>query len=66
MNNKGELIGGKYLIVISNYQFEWIKSLKSGMEELKRAANIYDLYIQDYGKERHKVIVNKKGELELL
>ena len=57
----------KYIIVLSTYHLEWIKSFgEVGIKELKRWACDYDLYIQDFGKPIHKIIVNDKGELELL
>ena len=57
----------KYIIVLSTYHLEWIKSFgEAGIKELKRWTCIYDLYIQDWGKPKHKMIVNDNGELELL
>lgn len=61
------IICDKYVIILSTYQLEWIKNFgEDGIKELKRWADIYDLYIQDWGKPRHKMIVNEKGELELI
>ena len=57
---------GNYVVVLSTPQFEWIKSFDGGVEELKKAAKKYDLYIQDWGKPEHRVIVNEEGELKLL
>lgn len=55
----------KYFIILTVNQYREIKEMNGGIEKLKWMAMIYDLYIQ--GRKRtYKVIINKKGELELL
>ena len=59
------IIGGKYFVILTANQYREIKEMNGGIEKLKQMVNIYDLYIQGR-KRNYKVIVNDKGELELL
>lgn len=63
---KGVLgIGGKYFIILTAKQYKEIKEMNNGIEKLKWMANTCNLYIQGR-KRNYKVIINDKGELELL
>ena len=58
-------IGGKYFFILTANQYREIKEMNGGIKELKWLANTFDLYIQGR-KRNYKVIINDKGELELL